>query len=202
MSSRFRAMKAEQVHQTVRQTGRYRADQEAVWEGIAQMAERRGAWSPSMAMAAIYEKERPLLQEYVGHFRLVDSQVGAVFLINGQVAGLEAFGNPGTFGKVFRKLLQSHALEALDGYEPEKETKPLKGKVNQFLANCLAADPEDRPSVGLGTDWRVENRKLTGLGLTHEGALLHLSLFNRTDGPGRVAPNCTMPRFTERRGQH
>jgi hypothetical protein len=202
MSSRLRAMKAEQVHQSVRQTGRYRADQGAVWEGIAEMAARRGAGSPSMAMAAIYEKERPSLEGYVGHFRLVENQVGAFFLINGRVAGIEAFGRPDTLGKVFRKLLQSYALDALDGYDPEKETKPLRSKVNRFLAECLAADPEGRPSVGLGTDWRVENGKVTGLGLTHEGALLHFSLFNRGDGSGKVARYSRMARFTERRGPH
>jgi hypothetical protein len=166
------------------------------------MAERRGAGSPSMAMAAIYDKERPSLQDYVGHFRLADCQVGAVFLINGQVAWIEAFGRPDTFGKVFRKLLQSYALDALDGYNPEKETNPLKSKVSRFLADCLAVDPEDRPSVGLGTDWRVENQKVTGLGLTHEGALLHLSLFNRGDGSGKVARYSRMARFKERRGRH
>jgi hypothetical protein len=202
MSSRLRAMKAEQVHQSVRQTGRYRADQGAVWDGIAEMAQRRGAGSPSMAMAAIYEKERPSLDGYVNHFQLVTSQVGAIFLINGQAAGLEAFGRPDTFGKVFRKLLQSYALDALDGFQPEKEIKPLKSKVTPFLAQCLAADPEGRPSVGLGTDWRVENGKVAGLGLTHEGAILHLSLFNRNGGPGREARFSRMARFTERRGRH
>jgi hypothetical protein len=202
MSSRLRAMKAEQVHQSVRQTGCYRADQGAVWDGIAQMAERRGAGSPSMAMAAIYEKEQPSLEGYVSHFQGVASQVGAVFLLNGQVAGMEAFGRPDTFGKVFGKLLQSYALDALDGYDPQMETKPLKGKVTQFLADCLATDPEGRSSVGLGTDWRVENGKVTGLGLTHDGTILHLSLFNRADGPGKTARNSRMARFTERRGRH
>ncbi len=202
MSSRLRAMKAEQVHQSVREDGSFRANQGVIWQEIAEKARRRDAESPSMAMAAIYEKDRPSLDEYVSHSQLVSSQVGAVFLINGQVAGLEAFGKPDTFGKVLRKLLQSYALDALDGYEPEKSAKPLKSKVTMFLTTCLAADPEGRPSVGLGTDLRVENAKVAGLGLTHEGKLLQLSLFNRTDGSGKGARFSRMARFPERRGRH
>jgi hypothetical protein len=33
-----------------------------------------------MAMAEIYEKDRPSIQEYTSHFRLIDSQVGAVLV--------------------------------------------------------------------------------------------------------------------------
>ena len=52
--------------------------------------------SPSMAMAGIYEKDLPSLQEYLSHFTLVGSQVGAVFMINGKVVGVDAFGKPET----------------------------------------------------------------------------------------------------------
>ena len=38
--------------------------------------------SPSMAMATIYEKDLPSLEEYLDHFSLIGSQVGAVFMIN------------------------------------------------------------------------------------------------------------------------
>ena len=54
-------------------------------------------------MAAIYDKERPSIEEYVKPFRLIDSQV----------AGLDAFG----------KLLESCALDAIDWYDPDKEQK-------------------------------------------------------------------------------
>ncbi|HIJ35861.1 MAG TPA: hypothetical protein HPP59_01110, partial [Deltaproteobacteria bacterium] len=54
-----------------------------------------GAPSPTGAMAEIYDKERPTIEVYVKPFHLIDSQVGAIFVINGRVAGLDAFGKPG-----------------------------------------------------------------------------------------------------------
>jgi hypothetical protein len=40
--------------------------------------------------------------------------VGAVFLINGKVVGLDSLGKPDTLSKVFKKLVQSYALDAID----------------------------------------------------------------------------------------
>jgi hypothetical protein len=119
MSSRLRAMKAEQVNQSVREDGRFRANQGVIWQEIAEKARRLDAASPNKAMAVIFEKQRPSLEEYVKQFHLVDSQVGAVFMINGEVTGLDAFGRAETFSKTFRKLLESYALDAIDWYEPE-----------------------------------------------------------------------------------
>ena len=114
MSSNLRAMKSEQVHYSIRSSGEFRADQSAIWGGIAEKANRMEAHSPTGAMAAMYEKEMPTIGEYVKPFHLIDSQVGGIFMINGQVAGLDAFGKPGTFSKVFKKLLESYALDAID----------------------------------------------------------------------------------------
>jgi len=50
MPSRMRAMKAQQVQQSVRAHGEYRADQSAIWQDIAERASRRDAASPSMAI--------------------------------------------------------------------------------------------------------------------------------------------------------
>ena len=76
MSSNLRARKSEQVSLSVRSTGEFRADQSAIWDGIAEKADRMAAPSPTGAMAAIYDKEMPSINEYIKHFRLIDSQVG------------------------------------------------------------------------------------------------------------------------------
>jgi hypothetical protein len=81
-------MKAEHVGRSVRETGMFRSDQGRIWEEISEKAQRRGTESSTMAMADIYEKERSSLSDYAEHFRPVEMQVGAVFLINGKVVGL------------------------------------------------------------------------------------------------------------------
>jgi len=104
MSSNLRAMKSQQVNCSVREGGKFRSDQGALWEGISEKAKRHDAVSPSMAMGEIYEKEKPVLGEYVDSFRKTESQVGVVFMINGKIAGMDCFGKPETFSSVFKKL--------------------------------------------------------------------------------------------------
>ena len=199
MSSNLRAMKSEQVNFSVRDFGEFRSDQSAIWDGIAEKATRMGAPSPTGAMAAMYDKERPAIEEYVKPFHLIDSQVGAIFMINGKVAGLDAFGKPGTFSNVFKKLLESYALDAIDWYDPDKEHKALKSEVTKFRKATLAAKAEGRPSVGLGTDFRLESRKITGFALSLDGKVLHVSIFARTNGQDSDATDSKIERFSRRR---
>jgi hypothetical protein len=122
--------------------------------------------------------------------------VGAVFLINGNVVGLDSFGKPDTFAKVFKKLIQSYALDAIDYLEPDKEIKVSKTGVSDLIRSAQSAVPESRPSVGLGTDLRLESRKLTGFALALEDQILHLALFARQCSENRLSHYSRMTQFS------
>jgi hypothetical protein len=199
MSPGLRAMKARQVHDSVRASGRYRSDQGAIWEEISEKAVRMHAESTSMAMAKMYEKKRSSLEKYVNHFRLTDMQVGAVFAINGKVVGLDGFGRPETFTSVFKKLVQSYALDAVDWLEEGKDQKVLKGDVTKFLKASAKATVERRPSIGLGSDMRLESENLTGFALALDDQILHFSIFVEENEGGRNRFPSRMQRFSSRR---
>ena len=199
MSSNLRAMKSEQVNYSVRSSGEFRSDQSAIWDSIAEKSDRMAAPSSTGAMAAMYEKERPTIEKYLKPFNLIDSQVGAVFMINGKVAGLDVFGKPETFAKIFKKLLESYALDAIDWYEPDKEYKALKSEVTKFRKAVASAGAESRPSVGLGTDIRLESRKVVGFALAVDEQVCHLSVFEKADGGEGNIRESRMGRFTQRR---
>ena len=165
MSSNLRSRKAQQVNYSVRSFGEFRSDQGAIWDEIAQKAERMHVDSPTGAMASIYEKQMPSIQEYTKQFSLIDGQVGAVFMINGEVTGMDAFGRHETFAKVFNKLLSSYAIDAIDWYDPEREHKVLKSKVTKFMNASKGASIESHPSAGLGTDLRLESEKCLHLNM-------------------------------------
>jgi hypothetical protein len=97
MSPSIRQVKARDVNASLRSTGRYRSDQSAIWEEVAGLASRRGAVSESRDMDHVFDKEAPVIKEYLEGFVLVDHQVGAVFLVNGKVVGMDAFGKAATF---------------------------------------------------------------------------------------------------------
>jgi len=130
---------------------------------------------------------------------LIDSQVGAVFMINGKVVGMDSFGKPDSFSKVFKKLVQSYALDAIDWFRPEKEYKIHKSKVTTFLRSSRSARMETCPSVGLGTDRRLESRKMSGFAFTLDDQILHICIFARENKSDREVPGSRMGRFSARR---
>ena len=55
-------------------------------------------------------------------------------MINGKVVGMDAFGRPETFSKVFRKLVESHGLDAIDWIEEDKDHKSSRSEVSDFTS--------------------------------------------------------------------
>lgn len=93
----------------------------------------------------------------------------------------------------------SDALDAVYWFDPDKEHKAHKSEVTKFTSASQAAQVETQKSVGLGTDCRMESRKLTGFSLTHKDEILHLSLFPRINGQGPNKRASWMERYTRRR---
>ena len=199
MAPMMRAMKTRQVNYSVRQSGNFRSDQGAIWNEISAKASRRQAESDSMAMAEIYKKERLAIDDYLENFAMVDSQIGAIFLINGKVVGMDCFGKAETFEKTFKKIVESYALDAIDWYDEKVGSKSSKTKVNNFLKTADDAQVEIHPSVGLGSDCRLDSNKCTGFALSHEDQVLHLSVFAREAEDKKPKPPSKMQRFSSRR---
>ncbi|MFN2359124.1 MAG: ARPP-1 family domain-containing protein, partial [Desulfotignum sp.] len=181
MPSNMRAMKSQQVNDSVRDRGSFRSEQSAIWDEVSKKAHRRDAVSPSMAMSEIYEKEKPVINQYIKGFKNIDSQVGAAFMINGEIAGMDCFGKPETFSAVFKKLIGSYALDAIDFFEEGQEHKVLKSKLTGFIKNSANAPVHAQKSVGEGMDCRLETKKITGFALCHKDQIPHMSIFTKTD---------------------
>ena len=199
MSPKMRSLKTEQVNFSKKINNTYRSDQDAIWDEINWKAQRMEAMSDTMSMSFIYEKEMPAIQEYVKHFSLSENQTGAVFLINGKLVGLDSFGKHHTFSKVFNKLIESYALDAIDWLEEDKNTATREDGAEAFLAAVRSAPAESSPSVALGTDVRLESEAAVGFALSFEDQILHLSAFAREKKAEHEAPRSKMERFSRRR---
>lgn len=199
-ASCLRAMKAEHVRHTVREFGEFRSDQGAIWDTIQDKVSRRGTLSASMAMADIYKQDKTSLEAYSRSLSPVSGQDGAVFLIGGRVAGMDCLGKPDTFKRVFRKLVESYALDALD-HGDGPESSGSRESVDAFVEVVARAKVEAHPSVGLGTDLRFDSPDCVGFALAYEDQLLHLSAFPRSVHPS-ARHHTRMQRASLRRRHH
>ena len=127
-----------------------RSDQGAIWQEIAaksaRLARRRTRRGRDVRAA-------PRLARSFRGNASVERQVGAVFAIRGQIAGLDAFDQPATWRRLMPKLLRSYGLDSVDsalggdGFS-SPSARFLKAatltKVDAFPAVGLRAGPQVR----------------------------------------------------------
>jgi len=115
-------------------------------------------------------------QDYLEQFARVDSQVGALYAINGKVAGMDCFGKPDILEKVFMKILESYARDAADKFDPKMYLKSAKAEANHFLQMAKGAQVRTKRPVKLGTGCRLESKMCSGYAFAHENNVLRLSV--------------------------
>jgi hypothetical protein len=183
MYARGRAEKMAQVSASLKATGTYGSHQGEVWRSVARKASTLRARAPTGAMADIYEQADASLDDFRRRLRARPGQAGAVFALNGRIAGLELFDAPETFAKLFPKLLDSYAMDALEtpGPAPRRPAKDARG----FLERVGRARNERYEAIGDGRSLRLDGERVIGGALEADGWLIHLSAFELPEGPGR-----------------
>jgi hypothetical protein len=170
-----RAAKMQQVTSSLRAHGSRRSDQRAVWNAIAEKAVRLKAESDTSAMSAMYERLDHSIEDFVAAFPPVERQVGAVFLVNGRLAGLELFDASSTWRKLSPKLVRSYALDAIDR---KQAAPPVTSHDGRFLIDAVvSSESAVFPAVGEGEDVRLSGHDVTGAALVARERAIHVSAF-------------------------
>lgn len=176
-----RAMNAARVSESLSDRGERRSNQAEIWRDIELKMARMAAHSATDAMADIYEQKSSDISGYLAAFEARPGQRGAVFVINGKVAGIELFDSANAFTRYFRKLLSSYAIDAIDVDQPRPG---LLGEAaaRRFIDEIGRARQESFPAVGEGTDLRLSGERLSGGALLVGERIVHLAAF-RLDEP-------------------
>lgn len=183
-----RMQKMMQVTASLKQGGTRRSDQGAVWDAIADKADRLRVRSDTGAMADLYRGHAGRIDDYVQAVNASPGQLGAVFAINGQVRGIELFDASRTFARLLPKIVRSYAIDAIDEAARENgapATAANDDAVARFLAEVKAAQVEEFPAVGEGHDLRLTGERVAGGALAARNRIVHLCAF-RVRGPHSV----------------
>ena len=198
MPSYMRAKKAQQVHRALRREGKHTSDQREIWDDIHAFSSRMQAYSSSGEMGAIFEKKKAEIKQYADNFSILPNQVGALFAINGKIAGLDCFGKRNTLQKVFQKLVESYALDAIDQYQPGTPLNVSQANdVELFIDSLKNGNLEFHDAVSLGTDTRITAEGTNGFALVFENSVLHLAAFSEERAD--INNYGRMSRFSSRR---
>jgi ADP-ribosyl-[dinitrogen reductase] hydrolase len=190
MFMRGRARKARHVTSSLRASGRPETDQSAVWDDVASKLHDLDVASDTMAMAAAYDAHHVSLHEYLERFTAEPAQVGAVYALDGVVAGLELFDTANAFHAAAPKLVQSYACELLH-VEPSDAVIDVADAAS-LLHDVATVQVTEHPAAGAGLNLRFDDARLSGGALALDTTVIHLFAFrtaaftdDRPRGPRR-----------------
>lgn len=172
-----RAGRTNQVTESMRSNGTRRANQGAVWKDIEGKAIRLNSLSPTGAMSAIFERHASSLEEFARAFEWKERQCGVLFVIAGRIVGFEIFDYPEVMRKLFKKLLRSYALDALDS--PAANEPVTVEAAHAFIAQTCATQSFAEQALGHGKDVRFNSREVSGAALWALDRFIHISAFAR-----------------------
>jgi hypothetical protein len=157
----------------------YQSNQGEVWEEIRETSMRAQVKSDTGAMRDIYNSRENNLEEYLKSFEVEEGQNGAIFIINGEVMGMEVLYNSASYRNYHDKLVKSYALDAL--LEDKEPNSKIKEKARNFIEVISESQQASYPSIGHGEDYRFENKVSVGSCLMWKEALIHTAFFKKPD---------------------
>ena len=191
--AKLRRRNAEAVTVSLESGGRRFSDQGAVWDSIAEKSARMSVHSDTGAAAALYEGHRAALDGFVAGIASVPGQVGAAFVVNGRLAGLDLLAGPDLLARLLPKLVRSYALDALDEEIAEGEMADgemaglasgtagmaaIRAAVRAALERAAGLSATRHRAIGRGEDLRLSGEGLVGAALIADGAVVHLGLWD------------------------
>jgi hypothetical protein len=173
----LRARKSRSVSDHLKQRKGYYSDQGMVWESISQMHGAAGTSSDTSAMKDMYDQKARDLDGYLDAFGCLPEQRGCAVCIGGEVVAVETMSRDDAYGKMHRKILESHAIEA--SWEKKRgDARPDHEAVESFLRGAKACSETRYESVGEGYDFRYHGNGFVGSALVVGDCVVHSTLFH------------------------
>ncbi len=204
-SHRTRSGKSSRVHQALKMTGTFDADQGAVWDEVRYCLEDVGAASATHALSDAYAMRQKDLDAFRGELRMPAGAVGLAVYRGGRFLGLDLFDRHTTLVYFWESLVDSYAIDwlLLEAAPAEGEATPQP--VADVLRQAADAEWEGFQAPGEGRDYRLSNSRFTGSALVwEESTVVHLQVSPVADDAGRAVAEkqvARRPRIHRRYGR-
>ena len=146
-----------------------------VWDSISEFESRSNFKSMTSALNDSYENLKDKQNDYLSKFHIEDGQNGVIFIVNGEVKGLELFYNHSIYKQYHEKLCRSYIIEAI--VEKKSVDNIDRLELMKVLENISNSEFKSHKSIGLGDNLKFSNDFGSGSGLVWEDELIHMTFF-------------------------
>lgn len=186
--AKSRAVHKQNVTFSIRTEGSYRGSQGAVWDEVSDSLAEFGVPSPTSDFRAGRERVAHRIEVFVEEIQALDKQVGAVFLAQSGILGVELLGSAELFGVSLPKIVRSFAFEVLSDEDLANVTPD---GAEAWWQEVLSATVTKHLSPGAGDDLRCDAQDLVGSGLYWNNTVLHFSCFPEANLAQQIPPSRT-----------
>ena len=173
----MRGAKAERMAFRLAENDEYDAVQSEIWNDVARYSNAREVSSETGALTDVLDRDSEQVEEYVEGVRAEDDWVGFAAYIEGELAGIDVFGQPASCAAAHERLMRSYGHETVLRSErsdrgrrqPHTEDDPIA-----FIRTVLSRPPSVHESPGVGDDLRYRGERAQGAALMYEDTLVHL----------------------------
>src|ERR1700730_11094474 len=187
LSPKIRAMKRHSVTLSARASGKFTADQGAVWDEVAGSLGDLGVHSETLAYSDIEKQRRPEIQDrlsplragpgrsrdLLSWFRRDRGRSGVPPLIGGEPVAFDLFDRPSTLAGMWQGLIGSYIAESLVP-NPSNEPTDLEAAV-EWIRGAGAGEATRHQAVGLGESVSITGPKHETSALVVDGVAIHIA---------------------------
>ena len=146
-----------------------------VWDSISEFESRSNFKSMTSALNDSYENLKEKQNDYLNKFKIEEGQNGVIFIVNGELKGLELFYNHSIYKEYHEKLFRSYIIEAIVDEKSENEADRLE--IMRILENISSSECKSFKSIGLGDNLKFSNDFGSGSGLVYDDELIHMTFY-------------------------
>jgi hypothetical protein len=175
--SKLRSEKAVHLKKNLEAKELFYSAQNILWSKVKEYEDMHEMSSGTSDLNSIYEGKQNEFDEFIKGFQIKPEANGTAVFVKNKILNIDVFNRQDIYGEYFPKILQSAAMET---YHLKESLQPLseaeaKYKTNDFFDRYENLEFTIHKSLGVGNEKRFETKEFTGLELTYEGHMIHLT---------------------------
>ncbi len=170
LSSAARSRKLSRVATSVTTTGRYDADQGAVWDDVDRYLDRTQTSSSTAAYTDAAERRESSVEQWMDSVAPVEGQVGIAVVQGSKLVALDVFGSPDLYRRAWKKIARGVLVEVYDKRPGNGDPRAV---VSAALAQASKTGVTRQPAPGCGETLHGAAGDYVVGAVAHEGKVYH-----------------------------
>lgn len=178
--SQMRGSKASSVKKSLESFSGYDANQSEVWKNVDSYQKDFSYYSETSNFSDVYKHKSNDVKSLIEKFKVYKKANGIAVFLRKNMLSIDVFNRTDIYQEYFAKILKGVAFEAsqLKPTNHGLSNAEASYKTQEFFENLEKFEQKEFDGVGVGTEYRFEDKEFTGFTLKYKNHVIHLAGLN------------------------